>query len=102
MTGKTGYEALLSRALALAKSDFARLESVTVKGGDCVEGFANIEPRLNDQEFVEGETLIIGHLLGLLRTFLGETLVLRLVRDLWPGASFTEPDSGKGSTHESA
>jgi hypothetical protein len=35
---------------------------------------------------------IIAHLLGLLETFIGEPLTLRLVREAWPDVSLGESD----------
>jgi hypothetical protein len=39
---------------------------------------------------VEAGAAITGHLLGLLVTFIGEPITLRLVRDAWPDASLDE------------
>lgn len=90
LVGRTGYETLLSRALMLTQAEFPRLDAVTVKPGDCLEGFGDINPRLSEPEAREGEILVVGYLLELLRTFLGETLMLRLIRDVWPTASFAD------------
>jgi hypothetical protein len=35
---------------------------------------------------VEGGTLLVARLIGLLFSFIGETLSLRLVHDVWPSA----------------
>ncbi len=39
---------------------------------------------------VEAAVAITAHLLGLLVTFIGEPLTLRLVREAWPDASLDE------------
>ena len=38
--------------------------------------------------------MIVAQLLGLLVTFIGEPLTLRLVRDAWPNASVAGLDTG--------
>ena len=43
----------------------------------------------------EGGAILIAQLLGLLLTFIGEGLTLRLVQDVWPEAAFDDRDSGK-------
>jgi hypothetical protein len=38
--------------------------------------------------------ILIARLLGLLLIFLGETLTMSLVRDVWPDATFDDGNSG--------
>ena len=58
-----------------------------------LEGFERVEPRLTHLEVSEGEVILVSHMLELLRTFVGEALMLRLLADLWPDASFDDiPD----------
>jgi len=44
----------------------------------------------------EGEVILIAEIIGLLVTFIGETLMLRLVQDAWPDATFENGGSGDG------
>jgi hypothetical protein len=45
---------------------------------------------------MEGGAILIAQLLGLLLTFIGKGLTLRLVQDVWPEAAFDDrPHSGK-------
>lgn len=81
----------------LGKKELPRLEALRVKRDDCFEGFTEIDPHLTQEEFIEAEIVIVTYMVDLLRTFLGETLLLRLVHDLWPNASFDDPGSGKDS-----
>ena len=43
----------------------------------------------------EGGAILIAQLLGLLITFIGEGITLRLVQDVWPEVAFDDRDSGK-------
>ena len=56
---------------------------------------AEIDPRLTAEELVEAEIVVVACLVELLCTFLGEALLLRLVHDLWPNASFEKINLGK-------
>jgi hypothetical protein len=83
--GADGFTALLRRALALARVDVPSLETVKVTSDGLLEG---IEGFAADGETgVEAATSITAHLLGLLVTFIGESLTLRVVREAWPDAS---------------
>jgi hypothetical protein len=46
----------------------------------------------------EAGVVVVAQLLGLLMTFVGEPLMLRIVRDAWPDASIagTDAESGEG------
>ena len=80
--GPDGFTALLRRALALARADVALLQSVKLTAEDRLEGL--------DQAGTEAAVAIVAHLLGLLATFIGESLTLRLVREAWPDASLDD------------
>ena len=43
----------------------------------------------------EGGAILIAQLLGLLLTFIGEGITLRLVQDVWPEAAFDDRVSEK-------
>ena len=75
--GPSGFDALLSRALALAKSDVPALQTVKIKPDGSLEGFA-------ERADGDGGIALIAHLLGLLVTFIGPTLTLQLLQDVWP------------------
>ena len=78
--GANGFASLLRRSLALARADVPSLKSVTLTPEGCLE---EIEQLASDGA-TEASAAITAHLLGLLVTFIGEPLMLRLVRDAWP------------------
>ena len=87
--GPEGFASLLRRSLALARADTPSLDAVTIKPDGSLEGLEALVSSSQEggPEAVVG---IISHLLGLLVTFIGEPLTLRLVREAWPDASFGE------------
>lgn len=86
LAGVTGFYALLTRALTLAKRDAPGLSTVQVKPDGSPEGLSEHH---NDQAGV----MLIAQLLGLLINFIGESLMLRLVQDAWPDWPFDETNS---------
>ena len=84
--GADGFAALLTRSLALARAEVPSLNRLTVKPDcsmDALEAFAADEA----DGGIEAAGSLTAHLLGLLVTFIGEPLTLRLVRESWPDAS---------------
>ena len=92
LVGVAGFRSLLSRALALAKAEVPSLETVQVRPDGSLEDLDGIG-RTHD---VEAGAVVVAQLLGLLVTFIGEPLTLRLVREAWPDASVAGIDAGSG------
>ena len=92
--GPDGFTALMRRTLALARADVPSLQTVTVAVDERLEG---IEELVSDAGVgVEAATTITAHLLGLLVVFIGESLTIRLVREIWPDASLEEGSRTRG------
>jgi hypothetical protein len=89
----TGYRALLARALHLTRPRFPFLESVQVSDGDAfIEG-----PRVVGGERIdEGLEALIGSLLALLVSFIGDDLTNNLIRAAWPDAPLRRAGPGSG------
>ncbi len=87
--GSDGFTSLLRRSLAMARADVPSLQTVTLKVDGSPEGLEALaaDARASGRE---AATVITAHLLGLLVTFIGEPLTLRLVREAWPDASLEE------------
>jgi hypothetical protein len=78
--GADGFQALASRALALARSEAPGLSGVQVTANGSLRGLGEVESHA-DEDGEAGITLI-AQLLGLFLTFLGEATTLRLIEDL--------------------
>ena len=100
LTGSAGVGALLSRALALAGAEVRWLRAVHVKPDGSLECPAEMA-HLDKEETAKGEVVLIAYLLALLVSFIGESLTLGLLQEVWPTARFDDLGSGK-ETHEKA
>ena len=94
--GTAGFRALLSRALALAGAELPRLRAVHVKEDGTFEGLDELHLKLKPAEFLEYRVVLLTHLLGLLAAFIGEILMVRLVREVWPKVPLHDLDLGIG------
>ena len=79
LTGIAGFRSLLARALTLAKAQAPALNMVQVERDGSITGFGD-----DAAQVAEAGVMLIAELLGLLVTFIGEHLMLTLVRDAWP------------------
>jgi hypothetical protein len=80
--GSDAFQALASRALALAKSESPRLSAVQLTPNGGLRGLGEVESELSADEDGEAGIILIAQLLGLFLTFLGEATTLRLIEDL--------------------
>src|SRR5664279_1356083 len=78
--GVDGFQALATRALALAKSESPRLSAVQVTANGGLRGLGTVESQTDEDG--EAGIVLIAELLGLFLTFLGEATTLRLIEDL--------------------
>lgn len=87
--GPDGFTSLLKRALALARVEIPSLETVKIKPDGSLDGLES--PAFKATDGSPGAAVVItAHLLGLLVTFIGKPLTLRLIRETWPDGSFGE------------
>jgi hypothetical protein len=80
--GVDGFQAIASRALALAKSQSPQLSAVQVTANGGLRGLDEVESQADADEGGEAGITLIAQLLGLFLTFLGEATTLRLIEDL--------------------
>jgi hypothetical protein len=85
LAGGLGYSSLLSRALVLAARQVPSLAAARVEADGSLAGIEGIKLEGNKPEAVGpcGDVLV-AELLNLLVTFIGESLTLILVRQVWP------------------
>ncbi len=95
LAGVAGFHSLLSRALALARAEAPSLSAVKVGADGSLTGLDELGPQKGKDQSMEGGAILIAQLLGLLLTFIGEGITLRLVQDVWPESTFDNRDSGK-------
>ena len=81
--GKTGCHTILTRALALSVAEVPALRAVRVNADGSLEGADKLQAQLAPGEFSEGTLVLLAWFLGLLVAFIGESLTVRLVREVW-------------------
>jgi len=102
LVGVAGFWALASRALTLAKAEAPSLSAVELASDGSLRGLDKFEQQMDNDHAAERGAILIAQLLGLLYTFIGRTLTLRLVQDVWPEPAFDDHNSGTGKEHEHA
>ena len=85
LTGTAGFASLLSRSLTLAKRQAPVLDPVQVRPDGTLEGLVGAA--------AEAHPVLVAYLLKLLITFIGETLTMRLLHDIWPDMQAPEQGS---------
>ena len=101
LVGSTGFNALLSRALALASPEVPWLRAVHVKADGSLEGLAGLKARVDPEKIAEGRVALLAQLLGLLGAFIGEDLTMQLMREVWPKLVLNKLYFGSGDENES-
>jgi hypothetical protein len=96
LAGVAGFRSLASRALTLAKADAPSLSAMQVMADGALQVLGEPESQSNQCQPDEGGVILLAQLLGLLITFIGETLTLRLVQDTWSDAGLDDFNSGDG------
>lgn len=101
MMGRGGFQALLTRAWALAAAEVPWLTMVQIVADGELEGLALAQASIDVADFCEGEVVLLAQLLGLLVAFIGPALTLRLINQVWPQLLFNA-DFDNTANHEKA
>lgn len=96
LAGTAGFRSLMTRAMALARAEVPWLDAVQVRADGSLEGFDAAGGQLGAVQCDAAGAVVVAQLLGLLVTFIGEPVTLRLVRNAWPDASVTGMNAGSG------
>jgi hypothetical protein len=96
LAGVAGFRSLASRALILARRESPVLSVVQITADGYLQGVAELKLHNDEHQSGKAEVLLISQLLGLLFTFVGEGLTLRLLQDVWPDEALDDSSSGIG------
>ena len=88
LAGVAGFRSLLSRALTLATAEAPSLSAVQIAADGSLKGLDELASQTDKEQASDGGAILIAQLIGLLLTFIGEGLTLRMVQDMWPEAAF--------------
>jgi hypothetical protein len=100
LMGHGGFRALMARALALAEAEVPWLRAARVNEAGAVEGLAELHQQLDAETFFQGRVELLTQLLGLLVTFIGENLTVRLAHEAWPKVPLDAMDFKIGGKNE--
>jgi hypothetical protein len=87
LMGSYAYQVVLSRALATATEEVPWLIKISVNQDGILEGWSALEKSMAPDVLFEGRVVLLAQLLELLITFVGATMTLRMLRDVWPKVS---------------
>jgi hypothetical protein len=88
LAGVAGFRSLLSRALTLARAEAPSLSALQIAADGSLKGLDELASQTDKGQARDEGAILIAQLIGLLLTFIGEGLTLRLVHDVWPEAAF--------------
>ena len=100
LMGHGGFRGLQSRALALAKEEIPWLRVVHVKADGSLEGLEELRAQFDADKVFECRVVLLAQLLGLLAAFIGDHLMLTLVREVWPKVSANDLEFDTGGKNE--
>jgi hypothetical protein len=81
--GRNAFHSLLQRALVLARTEVPAMQTVQLRRDGTLEGLDELLTEASEHGSAAA-VLIIANLLELLVTFIGEPLMLRIVKHAWP------------------
>lgn len=84
LMGTSGFRSLLVRSIALAgaKTPWVLVLRVSLDG--TLIGLDQVPTSISARSFDQGEAAVTAEFLGLLVAFIGQTLTLRLLHDIYP------------------
>lgn len=105
LMGNGGFRALLTRALALAKAEVQWLSLLRVNTDGTLEAPGleatdEFGTQVTNEEMVEGYSVLLSKLIGLMTAFIGANLTLGLVREVWPKINISSSDFENQGVHE--
>ena len=96
LAGAAGFRSLLSRALSLAQEEVPWLKGVKVLEDGSIGGLREARVKVQEGEAIQGETVLVAQLIGLLCVFIGTPLTMQLLMQTWPQASIRSQDPNEG------
>lgn len=84
LAGVEGYSLLLKRALSLAAVKVDWLKDISIQDNGTFAGFETVQVSLRLDQIEAGNCAIVTEFLELLATFIGEPLMVVLLKDAWP------------------
>ncbi len=102
LVGTVGVHALQGRALRLAQREYAVLREVQVNATAAgeLDGLGRAAQDADAETIRAGLVALLGHLIGLLASLMGEDLTLRLLRRVWPDLDLDDSPGERVKTND--
>jgi hypothetical protein len=84
ISGTVSLQAMLSRAWRAALPEFPWLQATSPGSARLLAGLDSVQPAPTVREAMKCEMALLGLLIELLRSLLGDTVTIQLLRTLWP------------------
>jgi hypothetical protein len=84
LLGRSGVEALVSRALALSKENHPWLKAVRINADGSLSGFRETSANPELEQSVEAGMELVARIVGLLVCFVGKSITLQILKEAWP------------------
>lgn len=84
LMGNTGFRALVTRSMLLAKKEVPALSNAKIDAHGDLEEFQEAQAEAGLEVANTGGIIMLAEMLGLLGSFIGELLTMQLVLETWP------------------
>ncbi len=98
--GNTGVGAIIARALVLAIPEVSWLRALHVQADGSLVKLAGCEAQVDREKIVQGQVALLATLLTLLIAFIGKTITMQLILEVWPKLMLDHVYSGNGDRND--
>jgi len=84
LVGVVGFRTLLHRSLVIAQKKSDRLGKLSIDENGMLDGIDELVAQSTEAQIREASATLVGQLLILLETFIGNTLTRQLLEEIWP------------------
>ncbi len=84
LMGTAGFRSLLSRARSMAGGEITWILELKIDAQGTLENLDEMSLKHSPSAMPEGERALVAYLIHLLVIFIGSSLTLGLLRDIWP------------------
>jgi hypothetical protein len=100
LMSKLGFHALVLRARALSIPEAPWLSDLVINPDGSIGGLDKAVAGVELEAIIAGRHLLLARLLTLLEAFIGATLTMQLVSEVWPEVPLDDLDSDRGELIE--
>jgi hypothetical protein len=84
LVGAVGFRTLLHRSLVIGRRAFGSLQKLSIAEDGSLSGIDEFTAHSTSAQIKEASAALVGQLLVLLETFIGDALARQLLAEIWP------------------